>query len=75
MPYSATDAATRLAEVRDAIQKVLSGCQEYYVGTRRVRYASLGDLRKMEVELQNEAQNEASGPSMTSLVVYGGVKR
>ena len=73
MAYSGS-ATERLEAVREMINKVIGGCQEYYVGSRRVRYPSLSELRKLEKELQQEADSVAGGDSMTSLGVYGGVE-
>ncbi len=62
MAYTSTSASDRLAWVRQAIDKVLSGCQEYYVGSRRVRYPSLAELMKLEQSLmQQEAAASAGG--------------
>lgn len=60
MAYS-TSASDRLAAVRAAIDAILSGAQEYYVGSRRVRRADLRDLYKMEKELQAAVTREANG--------------
>lgn len=61
MAYTSSSASDRLDWVRQAIDKVLSGCQEYYVGSRRVRYPSLGELQKLEESLMQQVAAEASG--------------
>jgi hypothetical protein len=50
----ATDPATILASVEGMILKVTGGAQEYYVGTRRVRYPSLSELLDMRSQLLDE---------------------
>lgn len=68
MAYSSAT-SDRLTAVRNAINAILNGAQEYYVGTRRVRRADLKYLREMEKELQDEVTAESDGPSMSSLGV------
>jgi ribosomal protein L20 len=48
--YASDDPATRLAAVREAIQRVLNG-QEYEIQDRRLRRASLRDLQALETSL------------------------
>lgn len=58
MAYT-TDAAL-LADVRDAIQKLVSGAvQEYRIGQRNVTYLDLDDLRKMEADLVRKTATPA----------------
>ncbi len=58
MAYT-TDAAL-LADVRDAIQKIVSGgVGEYRVGQRTVTYLDLADLRKMEADLDRKTATPA----------------
>lgn len=72
MAYSGS-ASDRLAAVQASIARCLY-TQEYWVGGRKQRKADLKDLRAMEKDLQQEANAESSGDSMTSIGVYGGVE-
>lgn len=68
MSYNTSDAATRLQQVREAIDAVLTGAQAYGIGSRNLTRASLSDLRKMEKDLMEEVANQsATGGSMVSL--------
>ena len=66
MAYNGSStAADRLARVRDMIEKVLSGAQEYYVGTRRTRYPSLQELQALEESLMDQVTAESQGNPLT----------
>ena len=61
MAYNGSSSASdRLARVRDMMEKVLGGAQEYYVGSRRTRYPSLSELRDLEESLVDEVAMEAN---------------
>ena len=57
----ASDARERLAEIREAISKVLVGGQSYKIGNTALTRADLYNLRKMEREIVQEIENEESG--------------
>ena len=62
MAYNGSSSASdRLSRVRDMMEKVLAGAQEYYVGSRRTRYPSLRELRDLEIALMDEVGLEADG--------------
>lgn len=67
MAYGSS-AADRLVAVRAAIDKVLNA-QSYGVGPRNTRYAELEQLAKLEARLEQEAQMESDGGSMTKVGV------
>jgi len=61
MAYSGT-AAQRLTAVRAQIDAIITGgAQEYGIRGRMLRRANLLDLRKIEKELQREANLETQG--------------
>lgn len=62
-----TSASDRLAAVRAAIEKVLHS-QEYYVGSRRNRYAELRDLQKLEERLMDEVAAESGTSPYMSVI-------
>ena len=57
----ATSASDLLDYVNDAIIKVTSGCEEYYVGSRRVRYPPLTTLQAMRNDLIKQINAESAG--------------
>lgn len=50
----------RLAQVQEAITKVLYGGQSYQIGSRKLTRADLSLLRDMEKELKAEAAAESN---------------
>ena len=50
--------AERLAETQAAISAIMTGGQEYSIGTRKVRRADLAQLQALESQLQTELANE-----------------
>ena len=66
MAYNgASTASDRLSRIRDTIEKVLNGAQEYYVGSRRTRYPSLQELYDMEQGLIEQVNAESVGNPLT----------
>jgi hypothetical protein len=61
----AIDPATLLANVEEMIAKVTGGAQEYYVGSRRVRYPSLKELQDLRASLLEEITMADSGGMLT----------
>ena len=55
----------RLARVRDMIEKVLSGAQEYAVASSRARYPSLAELMRLEEWLVGLVNAESQGNPLT----------
>lgn len=51
--------AERLAQVQEAIYKVLYGGQSYQIGSRKLTRADLALLREMEKELKAEVAADA----------------
>lgn len=51
--------AERLAEVQAAISAVMTGGQEYQIGSRKVRRADLSQLQALESQLQAELAAES----------------
>lgn len=56
--FMPTTTRERLESVRDAIDAVLTGAQEYWLGDRRVSRADLGDLQVLETRLMNRVMRE-----------------
>jgi hypothetical protein len=58
-PVVAMTTADQLAVVNQAINAILSGAQEYQIGTRRLRRANLNDLfrerNRLEAKLADES--------------------
>lgn len=54
--------AQLLSLIDDAIQAILTGCQEYYIGSRRVRRADLGQLMKERSILQRKIGRSSRSP-------------
>ncbi len=54
MADTTSTAAERLAQVQEAIVKVLYGGQSYQIGSRKLTRADLALLREMEKELKAE---------------------
>jgi hypothetical protein len=73
MAYTSSDAATRLAAVRSAIDGILSGNQEYMIGDRRFRKADLGKLREMESALVKEVSRASRRNPGASRANFGGL--
>lgn len=67
-------AQERLAEVQDAIKKVLYGGQSYQIGSRKLTRADLSLLREMEKELKAEvaAEGDSSLFSDTYVAFFDG---
>lgn len=61
MAYDGTSAEARLAAVRAAINAILSGAEEYSVGSRRVRRADLGTLFEQESMLMMQVDRASYG--------------
>ena len=53
-------AQERLAQVQEAITKVLYGGQSYQIGSRKLTRADLTELRAMEKELKAEVASESN---------------
>ena len=53
----------RLAKVREAIDKILSGSQTWMLGTRQYTRANLGTLRDMEARYAKLAAREQAAAS------------
>lgn len=66
--YSNADAATRLAAVREAINRCLLS-QDYGTGAVRKQSARLGELRAMEKELMAEVANSSGGGGGASVAM------
>lgn len=66
MAYSGS-AADRLTSVRAAMEAVMSGAQEIETNGRVVKLPSLETLRKLEISLQEEVNQENAGGSMCSV--------
>jgi hypothetical protein len=66
--------AERLAQVQEAIYKVLYGGQSYQIGSRKLTRADLSLLREMEKELKAEvaADNASMLIDDTYVVVFDG---
>jgi hypothetical protein len=64
-----TSASDRLARVREAIDNCLTS-QGHTIRGRSQQMALLRDLRAMERELQDEADQESNGSSGTSVGVF-----
>jgi hypothetical protein len=54
-----------LADVEAMIVKVVAGAQEYYVGSRRVRYPSLKELQDLRESLLEEITMASAGGMMS----------
>lgn len=67
-------AQERLAEVQEAIKKVLYGGQSYQIGSRKLTRADLSLLREMEKELKAEvaAEGDSSIFSDTYVAFFDG---
>lgn len=64
-------AAEQLAEVNEAISKVLEGGQSYQIGSRKLTRASLTELFARQKELQAEVNAEGeSGLLDNTYVAY-----
>ena len=63
-------AADRLAAVRNAIYANTLNAQSYSAAGRSKAMASLGELRKLEKELQDEVSQSGSG-SMCGIISNG----
>lgn len=50
--------AERLAEIQAAISAILTGGQEYTIGSRKLRRADLAQLQELEQQLQSELASE-----------------
>lgn len=61
-------AAASLAAINAAIAAILSGAQEYYIGSRRVRRADLRTLFDQQRVLEAAAARESGGVPMFSVV-------
>lgn len=66
MAYSSSSASDRLTAVREAIDRCLTS-QAYTVRGRSQQVAQLRDLRALEKELMEEANQESQGGCMASL--------
>lgn len=66
--------AERLAQVQEAIYKVLYGGQSYQIGSRKLTRADLSLLREMEKELKAEvaADNASMLIDDTYVAVFDG---
>lgn len=60
----------RLALVRSAIDEILTGAQAVSYEGRSLSMANLSELRKLEIEYQNEATKELACQSGRNRVVY-----
>jgi hypothetical protein len=60
MAEVASTPAERLAQVQEAIVKVLYGGQSYQIGSRKLTRADLSLLREMEKELKAEVAESNS---------------
>ena len=59
----------RLAQVQEAITKVLYGGQSYQIGSRKLTRADLSLLREMEKELKAEVTAENDTPFLDDTYV------
>ena len=62
----------QLQEIEEAITAVLSGSQEYRIGSRYVKRAELTTLYRERDRLEKEIQAEQSGNGIFSVAVFDG---
>ena len=74
MAEIASTPAERLAQVQEAIAKVLYGGQSYQIGSRKLTRADLSLLREMEKELKAEvaAENDSRFLDDTYVAFFDG---
>ena len=74
MAEVASTPAERLAQVQEAIVKVLYGGQSYQIGSRKLTSADLSLLREMEKELKAEvaAENDSRFLDDTYVAFFDG---
>jgi hypothetical protein len=59
---------SRLQQYYDCEAAILSGAQEYSIGTRRLRRADLSEIRNMIRYLERELANENTGQGRNRIV-------
>jgi hypothetical protein len=59
---------SRLQQYYDCEAAILSGAQEYSIGTRRLRRADLKEIRDMIRYLEREVANEESGRGRNRII-------
>lgn len=64
-----SDTKKQLAEINEAITKILAGGQSYKVGNRSLTRADLSTLYQMKKELENNASEDNSGGLGRSVAV------
>jgi len=69
MAETASTPQERLAQVQEAIVKVLYGGQSYQIGSRKLTRADLSLLREMEKELKAEVAAENDSPFLDDTYV------